>query len=260
MTRGHLAGGPGEFAPLRGRAPAVVAHRGASAAARENTLDAFALARRLGADAVELDVRRTADGTLVVHHDPDVDGLGLLARRRFAEVRASAPWVPVLDEALEACQGMWVDVEVKHLPTEPDWDPTEAAATAVARALVGAGWQGRAVVSSFSPTALLRVREAEAVLATGLLVPRGLDPAVAVAAAAEVGHVAVLPPVESLEGPAAGEIVARARASGVAVVVWTVDAPDALRRLAAAGVGGLITNVPDVARAVVGGRPPARRP
>jgi glycerophosphoryl diester phosphodiesterase len=50
----------------------VIAHRGASKAAPENTIAAFELAGRLGADAVELDVRRTRDGALVVHHNPDL--------------------------------------------------------------------------------------------------------------------------------------------------------------------------------------------
>jgi glycerophosphoryl diester phosphodiesterase len=61
----------------------VIAHRGASAAAPENTPDAFRLADRMGADGVELDVRRTPDGRLLVAHDPlpddvaDVDAMGL---------------------------------------------------------------------------------------------------------------------------------------------------------------------------------------
>src|SRR4051812_33810066 len=86
----------------------VIAHRGASKAERENTLGAFRRARAMGADAVELDVRRTVDGVLVVHHDP-----------LPAEL---TPHVPTLGDALDACTGMWVNVEIKNDPDEPDFD------------------------------------------------------------------------------------------------------------------------------------------
>src|SRR5438045_594778 len=73
------------------RRPLVLGHRGASAAARENTLAAFTRAREMGADGVELDVRRTADGVLVVHHDPDAEGVGLIRSVTFADLRAARP-------------------------------------------------------------------------------------------------------------------------------------------------------------------------
>ena len=95
---------------------AVQAHRGSpdpAAGYRENTLEAFARARALGADGVELDVRLTADGGLAVHHDPVIDGVG-----------PSTSWpppncpthVPLLADALDACTGMVVNIEVKNLP------------------------------------------------------------------------------------------------------------------------------------------------
>ena len=97
----------------------VVAHRGASAAALENTVEAFCRARDLGADWVELDVRRTADGVAVVHHDAHLpDG------RRIGGLHAVdlPSHVPGLAEALEACDGMGVVVEIKNLPDDPDFD------------------------------------------------------------------------------------------------------------------------------------------
>src|SRR5579862_7815521 len=70
-------------APMVGR-PLVLAHRGASAVAAENTVAAFAKARELGADGVELDVRRSADGVLVVHHDAALHGGGVIASLTLA--------------------------------------------------------------------------------------------------------------------------------------------------------------------------------
>ncbi|MGH7590814.1 MAG: glycerophosphodiester phosphodiesterase, partial [Gemmatimonadales bacterium] len=58
--------------------PAVLAHRGASGYAYQNSLAAFRLAGEMGADGIELDIHATTDGALVVHHDPAVDGVGVI--------------------------------------------------------------------------------------------------------------------------------------------------------------------------------------
>ena len=101
---GSGSGDPGSGDPGSGDpgSVAVIAHRGASAAAPENTLAAFDLARRMGADAVELDVRRTRDGVLVVHHNP-----GLADGRHIRDTDAAdlPATVPDLGAALDACAG-----------------------------------------------------------------------------------------------------------------------------------------------------------
>ena len=97
--------------------PRVIAHRGASTLARENTLEAFALAGRLGADAVELDVRRAAGGELVVHHDAHLPDGRLIRATRHDELPSD---LPDLSAALDACAGMWVNVEIKNDPGEAD--------------------------------------------------------------------------------------------------------------------------------------------
>lgn len=232
--------------------PAVIAHRGASHAARENTLEAFEKALALRADAVELDVRRTADGDLVVHHDPAVDGAGDIVALELSELRVLAPHVPTLDEAIEACAGMWINVEIKNLPIDPDWDPGEQVAAAVATLVGDAGLHDRVMVSSFNPNALVRVQEVDARIGTALLAVRGVEPASGIATASEGGHVAYHPAFEALVGTALAEAVAAATDAALAIVPWTVDDPSEIERLAEAGVAGIITNVPDVARRVLG--------
>ena len=102
----------------------MIAHRGASRAERENTVAGVPPGGEMGSDAVELDVRRTADGVLVVHHDPDLaDGR---VDRRPAAPPICPPTCPTLDAALDACAGMWVNVEIKNDPDEPDFDPTDS--------------------------------------------------------------------------------------------------------------------------------------
>src|SRR3954469_6795725 len=105
-----------------------MAHRGASRAARENTLAAFALAVTMGADMVELDVRRTADGALAVHHDAHLPGGPAVVNVAAADL---PPYVPLLDEALDACSSVVVNVEIKNMPGEPDHDERGGAANAV---------------------------------------------------------------------------------------------------------------------------------
>jgi glycerophosphoryl diester phosphodiesterase len=88
--------------PLAGRCLAV-GHRGAPRRFTENTLPSIVEAVRLGADAVEVDVRVTRDGVAVLHHDaalPRRWGGGLLAELTLDQLRARAPWIPTLAEAL----------------------------------------------------------------------------------------------------------------------------------------------------------------
>jgi len=229
----------------------VVAHRGARRVAPENTLAAFTAAAAQGADGVELDVHRTADGVLVVHHDAAAPGFGVLADHPAAEVRRGLPAVPTLEEALEACAGLLVNVEVKNLPGDADFDPDERAAVALVELLHARGGRDDVLVSSFNLATIDRVRHLDPELATGFLTA-GVDAREAATIADGRGHGAVHPHVHSLAGPAAIPVVAHSHDLGLAVNVWTVNAPDEIRRLADAGVDGVITDVPDQALAALG--------
>lgn len=226
--------------------PWIVAHRGASLQARENTIEAFMLARDLGADSVELDARRTADGVIVVHHDDTLPGAErpIVAMTR-AEVATVAPWVPDLADAIAACSDMWVDVEIKNDPREADWDPHDGVALAVSDTHA----DDDIVVTSFNPGTVATAREVG--LRTGLLLGRGFDPAGMAGAAAEAGHVFLLPHWSALDGDHGEHVIAAARRAGIELAVWTVDDPAQMRRLAALGVGAVATNAPDVAASVL---------
>ena len=199
-------------------------------------------ARRLGADGVELDVRRSADGGLVVHHDAALPDGRPIRTLRVAELPAE---VPLLTPALDACDGMLVNIEIKNLPTEGEFDPTEAVAIAVAalaserRLSVGA----RYLISAFTLATIDAVRAAEPDLPTGWLIPPRFDQLAAVQTAAERGHVAVHPHHQAVTA----ELVAAAHAAGLAVNTWTVDDPVRMQLLADLGVDAIITNVPNIA-------------
>ena len=213
--------------------PAVIGHRGASGRFPENTVAAFRAARSLGADWVELDVRRTADGVLAVHHDDRLpDG------RAIADVLAGdlPADVPDLVAALVASAGLGVNVEVK---------PHDDVRVADEVVDVVRAWGGEVLLSSFQPELLDRVREIADDVPTALLLY--VDPAGAIDACARAGHRALHPWDPTVDAV----LVERCHAAGLAVNVWTVDDPDRMRELAAIGVDGIVTNVPDVARAVL---------
>ena len=221
--------------------------------ALENTLEAFVAASALGADGVELDVHRTSDGGLVVHHDAHARGLGVLAERREAEIRTARPEIPTLEGALEACAGMLVNIEVKNLPGDADYDPADGVAAAVVTLLTRRDRRDDVLVSSFNLASADRVRDLDASIPTGFLTLVGMDPVDGVEVAHAHGHRAVHPDVRALVGEAAAATVARAHELGLAVNVWTVNAEAEMQRLAAAGVDAIITDFPDVARRVFDG-------
>ena len=222
---------------------AVIAHRGASADHPENTLEAFRAAGPLGANWVELDVRRTADGALAVHHDAHLgDG------RAIVELLAAdlPPTVPSLAEALDACQPLGVNVEIKNSPNDVDFDPTAALVEPVVAA-IGACSQP-ILVSSFHWPTLDRVRAVDPSIRTALLTFDLSDPARTIGAAVAGGHVALHP----FDRTVTAELVALAHDAGLQVNVWTVDDPARIKELAEMGVDGIVTNVPAVAAAVLG--------
>jgi glycerophosphoryl diester phosphodiesterase len=227
--------------------PEVIAHRGASAVFPENTIAAFRAAGPLGATWVELDVRRTAAGGLAVHHDARLaDG------RAIVEVRAGEldPSVPSLADALDACAPLGVNVEIKNLPHDPDFDPDAAIAATVLATI--AGRDQPILVSCFHPGTLARLRALDPTVGTALLTFNLPDPRATIAEAVAAGHRALHPFVATVTA----ELVDAAHAAGLAVNVWTVDDPERMVELADLGVDGIVTNVPDVARAALSPAPP----
>jgi glycerophosphoryl diester phosphodiesterase len=228
---------------------ALLAHRGGAGPWRENTLEAFTGALRLGADGVELDVRRTSDGRLVVHHDAEIAGCGALHDLRAGDL---PPWVPGLDEALATCAGATVNVEIKNAPVEPGFDPAETVAAEVVAALAQAcsSWRAPAhvIVSSFWPATVAAVRAAGPEVATGLLVHPSLDVAASADQAAGLGCVALNPFYRQVTP----DLVDLVHAMDMAVVVWTVNEPDDLSAMATAGVDTVISDRVTDARVALG--------
>lgn len=225
----------------------VYGHRGCTEGFVENTIEAFVEARRLGADGVEFDVRRSADGALVIHHDADVAGVGMIHEHPVADLPAE---VPLLAATVAACAGMAMNVEIKNLPGDPGYDPTHALARAVAAELVEQGRVEGVVVSSFDAATIEAVRAAEPALAVGWLLGRLADPDRALERAVERGYQAIHPNFVTVSA----DLVARCHEAGVAVNVWTPNAEHELRAMFEAGADIVITDSLTAALAMAAGR------
>jgi glycerophosphoryl diester phosphodiesterase len=247
----------------------VVAHRGASAHAPENTMEAFRLAVEMGADAIELDVHRSHDGKLAVIHDDSLDrttdATGSIselpmkdirdadAGARFAGPEGSFPFagrgvqVPTLPEVVE-----WLPVGVGLVVELKARAAVEASIVTLRDSAVRAA--GLVTVISFDEAAIEQAHELDPELPTGyLLVPsQPFEPAVRWAV--EHGHTAVMPWDGDL-GLDPAPLLAHAAAYGRRVGCYVVNDPQRMQHLAALGLWGFVTDAPDVARAALGPRP-----
>ena len=223
----------------------IFAHRGSADLTRENTVEAFVAARRLGADGIELDVRRTADGVLVVHHDAELPDAGPIAELSSAEL---PEWLPSLEDALDACRPIQVNVEIKQDAGDRAHEHDDPLPFEVARLLARREEAARIVVSSFSLSAIDTVRATLPSLATALLVEVAEDPFRALATASRHGHCGVHPFYLSVDKA----LISDAAAAGIAVRTWTVDDPERIAELAKLGVDAVITNDVLAARRALG--------
>lgn len=231
----------------------VIAHRGYSAVAPENTLAAFRAAIEAGADAIEFDVRLTRDGHPVIMHDASVDrttdGHGAVASLTLAQIRAlsanrrfaprfAGERVPTLDEVLALARGRVMALaELK----DPD---VERLPGILAEALARHEMTERTLVISFHVASLRRFRKIAPDIPVGRLAlpydPPGRR-ALAVRADAALGFFGALD----------RRVVRSAQAAGLEVYSWTVNDPAALRRVAGLGVDGIISDDVAAARAAV---------
>jgi glycerophosphoryl diester phosphodiesterase len=235
--------------------PWVIAHRGASGYAPENTLAAFQRAVELGAGFIETDLHLTRDARFVVIHDDTLErttgGHGAVHDFTLAELR-------------ELDAGTWFDRQFsgERIPTIEDvlafsqkydvifyLDAKYNAAWGMHHSLAGAlrDYQNtaRTVVLSFDPSVLEALRRLDPSVMTGLLCAESA--ADAVKASLDVGARQMCPRA-ALVTP---ELVDEAHRSDLCIVAWTANKPEEMRSLIAAGVDGIMTDFPDRLRAIL---------
>ncbi|MGD2027419.1 MAG: glycerophosphodiester phosphodiesterase family protein [Anaerolineales bacterium] len=229
--------------------PLIIAHRGASAHAPENTLAAFRLAQEQGAEGVELDVHLSADGQVVVIHDNDIsrttNGRGLVHNLTLSEIRrldaGQGETVPTLDEVLDLIKDrILINIELKGFSSTARALPEE-----VLTLVQGSGLGDKIIYSSFDPRMLLRIRRRTPEAKTGLLLLPGALGTLFRVILTTMARPTSLHPHYSAVNPA---FIRRAHRKRRAVVCYTVNEPEDIRRLDALGVDGIITDDPALAR------------
>jgi len=246
---------PAAFLVNRGQLPAlIIAHRGASAEAPENTLAAFRLAADQRTDFVELDVQESSDGQVLVLHDSDLMKVGGnatkvwegdAARLRSVDIGSfkapqfSAERIPTLAEALEACKGRCkVVVELKS------YGHNQRLEERVVEIVEAAGMQDDCVFMSLDHAMVERLKTLRPNWRVGILVAKA------------VGDLTDLKAdflaVEARS--ATRRFIRRAHGAGQEVFIWTVNDPAWIFVGLSRGVDGLITDKPDLARAVIDAR------
>lgn len=236
--------------------PLNIAHRGASYDAPENTLAAFDLALRLGADGIELDVRLSADGVPVVIHDATLDrttdGHGPVSAWRWTELHGldAGSWfdsqyarqrIPSLEDVFAAFGERLLYVIELKTNSLRDHGLEQAVIAIVQRH----GLADQVILASFNPFSLKRARRLLPQIAVGLLISPDQPLYLHWTRLGAVMRYASRFPHHTFVD---GSYMAWARRYGYRVHAWTVDDPDEMMRLAALGVDAILTNRPDVLR------------
>ena len=246
----------------------VVGHRGAAAHAPENTMESFELGVRQGADAIELDLHVSSDGALIVIHDDTLDRTtdrrGAIVEHTLAEIReadAGAEFagpdasyrfrgaglrVPTFDEVLA-----WLPEEVGLVVEIKARAAVAGAVEALRGHRVRQG--GRASLISFDEQSIDEAHALDPGLPTGYLLVPGQPFEPALSWAVEHGHAAVLP-YEGDLGLDPAPMLSQAKAYGREIGCYVVNDPGRMQHLAAYGLWGFVTDMPDVARAALGPR------
>jgi glycerophosphoryl diester phosphodiesterase len=241
--------------------PLIIAHRGDSANAPENTLAAFRLALENGADGIELDVMLSADQKLVVIHDDTLDrtsnGIGQVGNTSFDTLREldAGSWfspkfkgepIPLLDEVFAELGGKFlINVELKNYKT-----PNDPLPELVVALIKRHGLSDGVLLSSFNGRNLPRAKFLAPEIRTGLLTLPGL---LGLPMRGFLGRRFGADDLHPHYRDVSARLVHSRHALGQKVNVWTVDAPDDLRRMQSFGVDMIICNDPAHARQILEG-------
>ena len=222
----------------------VIAHRGASGVAPENTLLAFQIALDIGADMIELDVQQTDDGELVCIHDFKVDrttnGSGAVAELSFHEIReldaGQGQRIPTLAEVLDFCRGkLKVVIELKVTDIEKE----------VLSHVCERDMLSKVMLCSFLHGTLVEARSLDSNVATAVLISKMKDDIVNYVL--EMESNALNPDFQLVTS----NLVSELHRNELQIFPWTVNDSTIMTGLYNIGIDGLITNFPDRALEVL---------
>ena len=216
------------------------AHRGLRLSYPDNTLQGIVAAAAV-ADFVELDVRRSADGRMVLSHEPSFGSVGITDRtwEELRKIDLGDGYHPtLLDDVLEALPDTPLDIEIKNFPYQPGFDSEGSFAVEVA-----ARSRPIDVVTCFFWPTMDVVKAALPDVRTGLLVFEAGSASDVIAAAGAGGHQLVAPHF-SLLVESGEQSIDLAHETGLEVITWTVNDVAMAQRFVAAGIDGIISDDP----------------
>lgn len=238
--------------------PIIIGHRGASGYAPENTFSAFQLAHEMGSHGIEFDVQLTKDGIPLVIHDETLDRTtnlrGQVSTFAWEELQQAdaGGWMgdqwlgerlPLLQEVMEAYSHLFLNIELKNSIV-----PYPGMEEIVIELLKRSCDLSKVIVSSFNPQSVLRLKQLEPQLRTGLLYEE--EPSDVLEYALRLGVAAVHPDYRLLTE----EKVRLFQRQGLQVNTWTVNEPEDMKKMIRIGVDGIITNYPDRLRELLDSR------
>lgn len=236
----------------------MIAHRGYSAIAPENTLAAFSTAIQKGANSIELDVQLSSDGIFVIIHDSTLDrttnGTGNVREKTLEQLRAldagswfapqfSSERIPTLQEVLYTLKvqtdsdglKQYIYLDVKQ--DEP-WSSSEV--SELVQTVIQTGWEDRCIIASFTEQLYEQVRHQSKRIVLGYFVVNSNTYQAQLTKASADGNAIIMSRYSVLlENPS---LVQSSRNQGVDVVAWTVDSQEYLQQLAEIGVVRIVTN------------------
>lgn len=246
-----------------------IAHRGGGKLAPEETLEAYKNAIAVGADVIECDVHSTLDGALVCMHDSTVDrttnGTGKINALTLEQLRnldagfdfsqdggKTFPWrgkgvrVATLDEFLQSYPNGGYAIEIKQ--SEPP------IAAQVVQAIVAHQRLDQTVLASFNDQTIAEARALEPKLTTAL----ALGEMLALAGLSDADEATYVPPAKVIQAPTGqletAVLIGRAHRLGMKVQFWTVNDPEEMQALVAAGADGIFTDDPAKLEQLLGGK------
>jgi len=228
--------------------PLVIAHRGCSGERPENTLSAFERAIEQQADMIETDLHLSRDGVIVIHHDADLERLGVAGEIRdhmASELREmnAAPGASVVERLpglLDILDGFGDRVQFNlELKVSKDDSPYKGIEELVLQAVTERGLMSRILFSSFYDPVLERLRAKSSAARIALLISPRANVAV-IERAGRLSAEAINPDIRLVTE----ELVEQAHAAGLCVYPYTANARSEMSRLLDCGVDGIITNHP----------------
>ncbi len=225
--------------------PIVIAHRGASGSAPENTLSAFKKAIDIGANMIELDVRKTKDEELVIIHNSTLNktsnGRGKVSSYKLNELKKfdMGSWfsyefkgekIPTLQEVFMLCKDkIFLDIEIKSYNIEEK----------VIKLIDEAKMKNKVIITSFKFNILKKIKEIDSKIKTGAIILSvyGIE-----RLRQRLNIDAIVPQGSFF---LTSSVLTKAHSEGLDVYAWTLNEEFWIRRALRLGVDGIITNYPE---------------